>query len=291
MPRRSRYRDVGTRTRPSYVIVTVTSRAATLPVVSVGHAANLSLSARLLLRLRLNLTSCATAARRAGFSRSAGGPGRRTESVLRVETVRIRGGERPAAQSLQPRVGQETLDQELPQTLPAVLGSHEQVADIGVRRVVGRCAREPRLPPRRFVEAERQRIGDRSLDHLRRDPRRPVGVLEERVDEAEIESLRIGRDLVATRSRPADDRRHGPGLSHRLHMQAQLGSEQRKQRKALRLIGKLEPLGADRQPRLQIRARRREYGSARESADDRPVHVAGHQSEHLRMTLDELAEG
>jgi hypothetical protein len=70
-------------------------------------------------------------------------------------------------------MGEDRLDQKLPEPGIALLGDDEDVGEIGERRRVADGTGKADLRPV-AIEAETQRVGDRALQHIERNAARPV---------------------------------------------------------------------------------------------------------------------
>jgi hypothetical protein len=97
-------------------------------------------------------------------------------------------------------MGPDLLDETLGEPLATVRLQHVDVRKVGKGRLVGDDAREAHLGPVE-VDAEAQRIGDRTRDDVLGNPWRPVAAREVIVDRGEVQAAGVGADVVGVHPR------------------------------------------------------------------------------------------
>src|SRR5712692_8687273 len=89
------------------------------------------------------------------------------------------------------RIPHDALHQPFPQPVPAIGFEHEDVANVGVCRVIRDYAGKSHLPPL-GIYSEAQRIFDGAGHKFARDALGPVALSQKAIDDIEIQPLAIG---------------------------------------------------------------------------------------------------
>ncbi len=112
-------------------------------------------------------------------------------------------GQDETAETLEIGMVKDSLHQEFGDAAPTMLGSDEDIGQVGKRGEIANDTSEARLLAAE-VRAEAERMFDRSLDDFARDFRRPIGSGEKSVDEVDIQARFVRGDFV----------RAGEGFTH-----------------------------------------------------------------------------
>jgi len=117
------------------------------------------------------------------------------ETKLRVQGMRVAGGEQYAAKALKLRVSSDVLHKAPSQTFASMLGENVNVGKVRESRLVRYHASKTHL----FIvveNAEANGIGDRALDNGARNAGRPIGLRKEAVNRTYVETRFVTRDFI-----------------------------------------------------------------------------------------------